>query len=120
MADGYDANKSQVSHNALAEFLQNPVDNNDLESVPGIGPGAVELLKDAGITCTYQLIGQYLFLCTKNNKAKEHNDEMWYWLKQGGIRSHRSGIVMSLAEKCETVFPMLFASTQQEEVEDEA
>ena len=114
MADGYDVNKSQVSDNALAEFLENHIDN-DLESVPGIGPGAVGLLKDAGITCTYQLIGQYLFLCTKENKAKDHNDEMWYWLKEVGIRSHRSGIVMSLAEKCETVFPMLFASTQQNE-----
>jgi len=108
MTDGYDAQKSQVSDNSLSEFIESHV-SHDLESVPGIGPAAVEKLKEAGIESTFQLFGQYLFLSRKDNKAEEVNDEMWHWLKQIGIRTHRSGIVRCLAEKCETVFPTIFA-----------
>lgn len=45
----------------------------------------------------------------------EHMDKFWYWLKKKGLDSHRSGIVLAIAEKADTWVPgELFTHTQAE------
>lgn len=111
-ATGYHPNNSRVADDTLANFLRAPI-TGDLLDVPGIGPRAKEILasQDNGmqpITNTYQLIGLFLALKRDNMDCKEHCDQMWAWLQHKGINAYRSGIVMSIAEKCNTMMPGIY------------
>ena len=103
----YDPNKSQVSSDLLADFVEKEFEQ-DITSVPGIGAASCDKLKDAGITTTYQLLGQFLALKSTDMTPQEHCDEMWYWLKETGVNAYRSGIILCLAEKCEIMMPNLY------------
>ncbi len=92
-----------MSADALAAFLASEVQE-DVTSVPGIGPAAAKKLAEAvegdqAITTTYQLIGKFLTLKGKGVSQAEHCDAMWFWLQARGLDSHRAGIVHSIAEK---------------------
>lgn len=65
------------------------------------------------VITTYQLIGKFLMLKGPDDagttvQTVEHCDRFWYWLKEMGIDSHRSGIVNAIAEKCNTWLPGLY------------
>ena len=107
MSEGYDKNRSSVGADKLAEYLRADVDA-DLRSIPGVGPKAVEKLNARGITTTFQLIGQFLMLKDEGVGPVEHCDRFWYWLKDVGIDSHRSGIIQCIAEKLDTMFPGIY------------
>lgn len=106
---GFDPNKSRVSEDKLAEFLSSPLDE-DLTSVPGIGPAAVEKLAADEVRSTYQLIGTFLCLRDPGMTSKEHCDAMWFYLEDIGINAYRSGIVQCIAEKCNIMIPGLYHS----------
>jgi hypothetical protein len=106
-AEGYDKNRSSVSPDKLAEFLRADIVE-DLQSVPSIGPKAVENLAALGVTTTFQLIGQFLMLKDAGVGPVEHCDRFWYWLKDAKISSNRSGIVQCIAEKLDTMFPGIY------------
>jgi hypothetical protein len=68
---------------------------------------------------TYQLIAKFLSFKgadTSGNTIQtvEHCDRFWYWLKDVGIVSHRSGVVNAIAEKCNTWIPGIYDSDQYE------
>jgi hypothetical protein len=107
MAEGYDKNRSSVNPDKLAEYLRADVVA-DLRSVPGVGPKTVEKLGALGITTTFQLIGQFMMLKDQDVGPVEHCDRFWYWLKDAGIDSHRSGIIQCIAEKLDTMFPGIY------------
>ena len=44
----------------------------------------------------------------KDVESVEHCDRFWYWLKDIGINSNRSGIVRAIAEKMDTIFPSIY------------
>lgn len=58
-------------------------------------------------------------------KTQEHCDQMWYWLQEMGVNSHRSGIVtavagiltifMYLLEKLNTMMPGIFDESELKE-----
>lgn len=104
---GYDANKSQVSTDSLAEFVEKELEQ-DINSVPGIGQATGDKLIAEGIDTTYQLLGQFLSLKGSNMTSQEHCDKMWYWLKEIGVNTYRSGIIQCLSEKCEIMMPYLY------------
>lgn len=58
---GYDPNKSQVSDDKLAQWIQSNL-SEEVTQVPGVGPKNAELLAAAGVETPYQLIGQFLVL----------------------------------------------------------
>jgi hypothetical protein len=96
----------------------------DLTEVPGIGPQAVKLLANSDeegerVTTTYQLFGKYLMLKGPNVEPVEHAEKMWYWLKNRGINSYRSGIVRCIAEKAATFFPDLYDPNAYGDSDDE-
>jgi len=108
----FDPAKSQASPATLAKFLVDEIDE-DVTSVPGIGPAAKKLLAtgsadDPAITTTYQLIGKFLMLRSEGMTSKEHCDAMFDWLCGKGIRAHRSGIVVAIAEKTNTMIPGIY------------
>ena len=103
-SNGFDPEKSKVSAQSLSRFLTDKV-NEDLRSVPGIGPAAAAHLGENGIETTYQLLGKFLTLKGKDMTPKEHMDAFWYYLQAKGIDSHRSGIVHSIAQKVELMMP---------------
>ena len=105
--DGYDANKSQVSDERLATFLAEEMQE-DITSVPGIGPSTAEKLKQEEVHTTYQLLGQILKLKGNGMDADVHADEIWMWLKESGVNAHRSGIVRCFLEKLEILIPNIY------------
>ncbi|TYZ67869.1 hypothetical protein PybrP1_002406 [[Pythium] brassicae (nom. inval.)] len=122
MSDGYDPQKSRVAEDTLADFLRAPL-TGDLTEVPGIGPAAVTKL-GAGedgdvIENTFQLIGKFLML-KKNSSENDdglvdcaaHCDAFWFWLKSKGITAYRSGIVMAIAEKVNTMLPGIYDAAE--------
>jgi hypothetical protein len=69
---------------------------------------------------TYQLIAKFLSLKGADASGKtieivEHCDRFWYWLKDVGIDSTRSGVVLAIAEKCNHWIPGIYDSDQYEE-----
>ncbi|CEG44843.1 hypothetical protein L914_07744 [Plasmopara halstedii] len=119
MADGYDPQKSRVAEDTLADFLRAPL-TGDLTEVPGIGKAAVTKLagSDDGteaVTNTFQLIGKFLLLKANSDDDGDdvidcaaHCDAFWFWLKSKGITAYRSGIVMAIAEKVNTMLPGIY------------
>lgn len=110
----------------MEEFVQHPV-TGDLTEVPGIGPAAIKILADhptESIQNTYQLIGKYLALKSNGEDTKkpidsyEHNDVFWYFLKDRGIKSHRSAVVQAIARKCNSFIPGMYDPTLYEDDDD--
>ncbi|GLD98784.1 hypothetical protein PINS_up007502 [Pythium insidiosum] len=122
MSEGYDPQKSRVAEDTLADFLRAPL-TGDLTEVPGIGKAAVGKLA-AGeegdrVENTFQLIGKFLMLKQSTDKNEdglidcaEHCDAFWYWLKSKGIQAYRSGIVMAIAEKVNTMLPGIYDAAE--------
>lgn len=114
-SDGYKPEDSHLSDDALVDFLRAPLIG-ILAEIPGIGPKTVKQLAkgDDPIINTYQLFGKFLTLKTNNQETKElidcphHCDKFWQWLKAKGIDSHRSSIVMAIAEKTNTMIPGIY------------
>lgn len=107
--EGYDPNRSQVSEDKLASFIEAPLTNH-LQDVPGIGPATDARLAGAGLFTPHQLIGVFLSLKGPDLDAQQHADALWHTLKNAGVRSHRSGIVQCIVEKCEILFPNMYIS----------
>ncbi|KAF1316005.1 hypothetical protein FI667_g15694, partial [Globisporangium splendens] len=121
-ADGYDPQKSRVAEDTLADFLRAPL-TGDLTEVPGIGPAAVTKLaagEDSDqVENTFQLIGKFLLLKKNSDENDDglldcaaHCDAFWFWLKSKGITAYRSGIVMAIAEKVNTMLPGIYDAAE--------
>jgi len=109
MTSGFDASKSRVSVDAMAKFLGSQI-SSDITSVPGVGPANKEKFADAGIHNTFQLLGKCLALFGPEAEVTKgkHADDMWHFLESIGIQSYRSGIIVALTEKLETMSPGSF------------
>uniref|UniRef100_A0A7S2R0A3 Uncharacterized protein n=1 Tax=Eucampia antarctica TaxID=49252 RepID=A0A7S2R0A3_9STRA len=131
MADalGYDPSRSKVSDSTMTDFLRSQI-TGDVTEVPGIGPAAKRALAGGDdesdrITNTFQLIGKFLMLKGPDEDdmkidCMEHMEKFWYWLKQKGIKSHRSAIVKAIGEKINTMIPGIYdASIYAEDDDDE-
>lgn len=111
----YEPEKSRISEDVLADFLRCTL-TGDLTEVPGLSRCAIRKLAagDDKITNTFQLIGKFLLLKTNVCKTDEiistklHCDKFYNWLKSKGIQSYRTDIVMSIAEKTNTMIPGLY------------
>ena len=111
--EGFNPNRSQVSDDKLAEFLDAPIQE-DITSVPGIAASAKQKLAsgegDDVVTTTYQLIAKFLYFRGEGASSAEQCDAMWYWLQGKGVSSHRAGIVHCIAEKVNTMIPGMYDS----------
>lgn len=112
---GFDPRRSNIAPSTLADFLKNDI-NEDITSVPGIGPAAAKSLAmvnpnlpgDYPVETTFQLIGKFLSLREKGMKPADHANAMWIWLQNKGIIAYRSGIVLAIAEKVNTMIPGIY------------
>ena len=108
MSDSYHPDNSRVSPDKLSDFIRDQLDP-DLNSVPGIGPAAINILSDEGITTTYQLVGKFLSFKDKDIGAIEHVERFYQWLCALKISAgHRAGTVHCLAEKLNIWYPGLY------------
>mmetsp|Transcript_20952 Transcript_20952/g.22760 ORF Transcript_20952/g.22760 Transcript_20952/m.22760 type:complete len:121 (+) Transcript_20952:109-471(+) len=104
----YHPNRSRVGADAMSDFIRKPL-SGDLKEVPGIAKATEAILKENGIHTTFQLLGKYLSLKEEGIEAVEHTDRFYFWLKSiktpGG---YRAGIVRSIAEKMNILFPGIY------------
>jgi len=104
----YDPNRSQISSNTLAIFIQSPVTGNILE-VPGIGPKIAKILSNNNINTTFQLFSLFLSLKDENVESIELCDKFFYTLKEYGISQvNISSIIEAVAQKLDVYFPGIY------------
>ena len=68
---------------------------------------------DSAITNTFQLIGKFLSLKGSVEGggligSVEHMERFWFFLEGRGVHSHRSAIVLAIAEKVNTMSKCFF------------
>ena len=105
----YHPQRSTTSADTLARFIRSPL-NGDLNAVPGIGPVAIEELKEAGITTSYQLLSKFMEFKRADCSSMENCELFWLWLKDHcpKLRGTRSAVVQACAMKLDIAFPGLY------------
>lgn len=104
----YDINRSKISQSGLEAFLSAEVDE-DLLSVPGIGPATVKKLAEHNIETTYQLISCFLRVCGKEMSSATKVNAFWFYLDKLGVPGGtRSTIVHAISEKVNIMIPGVF------------
>lgn len=107
-AVGFDPARSRVSPHSLAEFIRAPLQGK-LSEVPGVGQATERALRNAGVSTTFQLVGQYLMLKEEGVGPVEHADRFYYWLSSlGSPAGFRAGVVQCIAEKMNVTFPGIY------------
>lgn len=102
----YDPESSNLTQTTLLSFVQGNNFWKPVDAVPGIGPANTMVLNKQGIHTVNQLIGQFLLL--KNGHMTtplEHEERFYTWLDDIGIRSNRTNIVRSIADKVSACMP---------------
>jgi hypothetical protein len=110
---GYHPNRTSVRDDILYDFIRAPI-TGKLTEVPGIGEKGVEKLREAGITTTYELIGEFLKLKGEGVETVEHCDRFWYFLQNAGININRASIVKSIAIKVDCMIGGVYDNTLYE------
>jgi hypothetical protein len=112
---GYNPARSRTDPDRLAEFIQSRITGR-LTEVPGLGEATENLLREQGITSTYQLFGKFLMLKDEGVESVELCDRFWYWLES--IKTspgHRGSIVQAVACKLDATYPGLYDSSRYDE-----
>lgn len=110
---GYDPERSQVANDKLADFLNSKTEE-DLVTIPGIGPASKAILIENGITTVHQLCGLFLAGCDNGSSTKDRCNNFWQRLANMSIASHRGAIVKAIAELLNTKFPGLYDEAEFE------
>lgn len=100
-------NSAIVEKSQLQEFLAGSVEE-DLETVPGIGPANKAHLIAAGVETVHQLIAMFLSFRGPGVGVAEHIQAFNRWLAEAGINASRASIVRCIAEKVDTFIPGTF------------
>jgi hypothetical protein len=107
-----------------------------LKSVPNMGPVSIKALEAAGISNTFQLLGQFLCYKKRGLNTQAHCDAFYEFLEEAGARhapahaaqrncnasnpnpplpsvagtsaSHRSSVVLCIAKKANFLLPGIF------------
>jgi len=108
---------TMVTETALANFIMAPVED-DLTTVPGIGPITAGKLRDAGVHSTTQLIGCFLTYKHPALSVQEHCDAFYTFLRKAGISSSAASITLCVAEKANAMIPGIFDAEQVDIGED--
>eukprot|EP00952_Eustigmatos_sp_NYUAD-ZCMA_P007577 32026-Eustigmatos_ZCMA.PRE.1 len=80
-----------VTDEALAEFLRSPVAE-DVQSVPGITPAAMQVYKNAGVGTTYQLLAKFISFRDVGATETEVCEKFGSWLRDIGVNAFRSTV----------------------------
>ena len=119
MSEGFDVKKSTLSDDSIQAFIDEPL-SGDITTVPGIGEAAAARLATSDdpsdvITTTHQLIGKFLCFFADGVTAPQACDALWFYLQARGVRAHRSGIIVALSEKLNTMVPGIVDMSELEE-----
>eukprot|EP00563_Minutocellus_polymorphus_P005245 CAMPEP_0181041306 /NCGR_PEP_ID=MMETSP1070-20121207/11527_1 /TAXON_ID=265543 /ORGANISM="Minutocellus polymorphus, Strain NH13" /LENGTH=111 /DNA_ID=CAMNT_0023119405 /DNA_START=191 /DNA_END=526 /DNA_ORIENTATION=- len=111
----------------MADFQRATI-SGDLIEVPGLGPAAIKKMSsssddDEKVTNTFQLVGKFLMLKGPDEdghkvESNEHMQKFWHWLAEKGISSHRSAIVLAIAEKMNTMMPGIYDPSDYDDDEE--
>ena len=110
LIEKYDPAKSQISANNLAVFKNAPM-GADLMCIPGVGAKCVQHLALAGITTSFQLLGEFLRFRGNNISSEDQCQMFFHWLRTKNIDHCTHCVVQAIAEKCDLLFPGLYDRT---------
>lgn len=108
----YDQSKSSLKAETLAGFVDEEW-TQDLDSIPGIGEKTIEILKEADVYTTPQLVAVYLAMFDGERDLQSINDSFYEYLqeKKIGRGANKTNIIHALTEKLSIVFPKWFGIT---------
>ena len=101
---------ARVSNDTLGAFLAGSVEEN-LQTIPGVGPANEAKLVEAGILTTQQLLGKFLMLYSPGISVQDHLDAFFNFLSEIGISAYRAAITRAIAEKVNSWMPGTFDET---------
>jgi len=108
----YSPFRSTVTDETLVKFLRNDLQY-DLETVPGIGPKAKEILNQHNVGNGFQLFAKFLnFKTTEGDDCINHCTQFYDFLTNIGIKANRHSITKSIGEKAAITFPSLYIESQ--------
>ncbi len=94
-----DAPSAAIAPDTLDAFLHSPFDE-DLMSIPGLGPASSMALQKVGVTCPHQLMGQFLVLRSQGMNIEDHQQAFMDWLVEiGTLPAGRLKIVKAISAK---------------------
>ncbi|KAA0152535.1 hypothetical protein FNF27_03822 [Cafeteria roenbergensis] len=94
----------------IAVFVASEVDN-DLSSVPGVGPVTVTAFGKVGITSTTQLIGKFLLMVDgdEDDGGRGAADRYVDWLRALGVMNNWVNVITyAIAGKADALIPGTF------------
>jgi Barrier to autointegration factor len=98
----------QLDADKLLTFIRGQIDD-ELTSVPGIGPKGAEKLKENGILTTTALVGRFLICKTAADMtAQDLADAFYDYLRNIGIDAHRATVVRCIGGKANAMIPGIF------------
>jgi hypothetical protein len=104
----YHPSKDRVAPSLIPDFIRK-LDTGDLKEVPGIGDVCLKVLKEHGISTSFQLFGQFLALKEEGMGQAEHSDRFVAWLKSiGAPPAARATIEAAIRAKVEVLFPGIY------------
>jgi hypothetical protein len=107
----FDPSKSLIDKDVLANFVRAPLQD-DLTTVPGIGPVTADALRAKGIESSFQLVAKFLSYKTPGICAKELCERFYAFIAEVASR-HRNTIVLSVAEKMNVYFPGVYDGEEE-------
>jgi Holliday junction resolvasome RuvABC DNA-binding subunit len=100
--------RAQLDADKLLTFIRGQIDD-DLTSVPGVGPKGAEKLRENGIKTTTALVGRFLVCKTAAAmSAQDLADAFYEYLREIGIDSHRASVVRCIGGKANAMIPGIF------------
>lgn len=94
----FTASKSALSSETLVDYL-NDFDGTrrDIESVPGVGPAARELMHGEGVQSPQALLGKLLSFCDEDKTCHEVYGEFYDWVHEVAPRANGHTVVFAVA-----------------------
>lgn len=117
----YEKSKSTLKAETLAGFVEEEW-TQDLKSIPGVGEKTIEILNEANVYTTPQLVAVYLAMFDGERDLQSINDLFYDYLqeKKIGRGANKANIIHALTEKLSIVFPKWFGITLETVKEEDS
>ena len=93
----YECSRSAAHADTVVEFLQRNIFEEDLESIPGVGPACADVLHKNEMETPVQVLAKFLSFATSDRTQEDMCQAFYEYLKSLNIRGNVHTIVFSIS-----------------------